>query len=71
MHHLGSTRRCRAAWQPRARPSDLSLLPLPFLRPLPAVYVGNLAWATSTDDLRQLFGAFGQVEVRGLRSCLC
>lgn len=33
--------------------------------PLPAVYVGNLPWATSADDLRQLFGAFGQVEVRG------
>lgn len=26
-----------------------------------AVYVGNLPWATSTDDLRQLFGQFGQV----------
>jgi hypothetical protein len=47
-----------------ARPSDLPLLLLLFLRPLPAVYVGNLPWATSTEDLRQLFGAFGQVEVR-------
>lgn len=46
------------------------MLPLLLLRPLPAVYVGNLPWATSADDLRQLFGAFGQVEVRtALRSC--
>jgi RNA recognition motif-containing protein len=26
------------------------------------LYVGNLAWATSTDDLRQLFSSYGQVE---------
>jgi len=26
------------------------------------LYVGNLAWATTTDDLRNLFGQYGQVE---------
>jgi len=26
------------------------------------LYVGNLAWGTSEDDLRQSFEAFGQVE---------
>jgi RNA recognition motif-containing protein len=26
------------------------------------LYVGNLPWATSAEDLRQLFGAYGQVE---------
>jgi len=26
------------------------------------LYVGNLPWATTTDDLRQLFGQYGQVE---------
>jgi RNA recognition motif-containing protein len=27
------------------------------------VYVGNLAWSASTDELRNLFGQYGQVEV--------
>lgn len=26
------------------------------------LYVGNLAWATTAEDLRQLFSAYGQVE---------
>lgn len=26
------------------------------------LYVGNIPWSTTTDDLRQLFGQFGEVE---------
>jgi RNA recognition motif-containing protein len=57
MHQLCSSFACREAWQPAHARSDGLFL-------LCAVYVGNLAWATSTDDLRQLFSSYGQVEVR-------